>query len=253
VSPLAVASIVAALVVAGALLGGYLRGRVPGHHLTEETKFMVKIGIEFVTMLAALVLGLLVASAKSTFDDTSAAVEHAAAKIAQLDINLRQLGSVADPAREMLRRDVSARVDTIWGSGRGASAVPAVVVSTADVKDLESTLRAIAPSGEAQRLAWSKSLQLTDELAQLTTLARARSGSAITMPLLVLLVFWLAAIAVGMSLFAPRNGTVLAINVLCALSSAGAIFLILEMDRPFGGIVHISADPLRAVLVQMSR
>lgn len=252
-SPLVVASIVAVVVMAGSLFGGYLRTRLPGHHLAEETKDMVKVGIGFVTTLAALVLGLIVASAKSSFDDTSAAVEHAAAKVAQLDINLRQLGSAADPVREILRRDVSARVDAIWGSGRGPSALPAGGASVPDIKEMEIALRALVPSGEAQRLAWSKSLQLVDELAQLTTLARARSGSSIMGPLLVLLVFWLAAIAVGMNVFAPRNGTIFAVNVLCALSSASAIFLILEMDGPFGGIIEVSADPLRAVLLQMSR
>lgn len=252
-SPLFVASIVAVVVMAGSLLGGYLRTRLPGHHLAEETKDMVKVGIGFVTTLAALVLGLIVASAKSSFDDTSAAVQNAASKISLLDINLRQLGSAADPVREMLRRDVSARVDAIWDSGRGPSALPAAAVSASDIENLEIELRAIAPAGDAQRLAWSRSLQLTGELAQLTTLARARSGSSIMGPLLVLLVFWLAAIAVGINVFAPRNGTIFAVNVLCAVSSASAIFLILEMDGPFGGIIQVSADPLRAVLLQISR
>ena len=75
-----------------------------------------------------------------------------------------------------------------------------------------------------------------------------QGGRSIPTPFLVLLVFWLTVIFLSFGLFAPPNATVIATLFLCALSVSGAIFLILELDRPFGGLIQISSAPLRNTL-----
>jgi hypothetical protein len=252
-SPLAIALIVVATIMAGASVGAFLRTRLPRHHLDDETKQMVQVGIKFLSTLAALVLGLIIASAKSSFDTKSEEMQSATAKILLLDDNLRQLGSSADPARNMLRQIVSSRIGELWGNDGAAAGMPAPGKAAPRIGELENALRTLSPSGEGQRLAWTRSLQLAGDLAQIRSLASAQVGSSITMPLLVLLVFWLAIIALGWNIYAPRHGTIHALNVLCAVSSAGAIFLILEMDRPFGGMIRISDAPLRAVQLHLSQ
>src|SRR6185295_14469015 len=102
-----------------------------------------------------------------------------------------------------------------------------------------------------QRTAIARALQASDELAQVRALVIAHTGSGIIMPLLVVLVFWFTIITAGLNLFAPRNGTTLVFNILCALSSAS--FLVLEMDQSFGGMIHVSDAPLRAALAQLAR
>ena len=252
-SPFVIALIVVATIMAAAFSGTYVRTRLPKHHLDDETRQMVQIGIGFLSMLAALVLGLILASAKSGFDTKSDEVQSAAAKILLLDNNLRQLGNAADPVRNTLRQIVSSRAIELWGDDSATTGMPTDSNPASRIVALQSDVRALSPSGEAQRLAWSRAIQLADDLAQIRSLAFAQTGSSITMPLLVLLVFWLAIIVLGWNIYAPRHGTILTLNALCAMSSAGAIFLILEMDRPFGGIIRISDAPLRAVLVQINQ
>ena len=252
-SPFIIAVIVASTIMAAAFVGAFLRTRLPKHHLDDETKQMVQIGIRFLSMLAALVLGLILASAKSGFDTKSEEVQSAAAKILLLDNNLRQLGNAADPVRNTLRQMISSRAIELWSDDNAATGMPAAANPVSRIVALQTELRALSPPGEAQRLAWSRALQLAEELAQIRSLAFAQTGSSIMKPLLVLLVFWLAIMVLGWNIYAPRHGTIHTLNVLCAVSSASAIFLILEMDRPFGGIIRISDAPLREVLLQLSQ
>lgn len=250
-NPIVVASVVAALVMAGAVAGAFLGTLLPRHHLDGDTKEMVKLGVAFFSTLAALVLGLIVSSAKASFDAKSAEIQGATVKILLLNNDLKEVGSAADPARELLREILAERLATMWGANQAPSSMPATAQARHGGKDLQKVVRALAPTGDAQRSAWSQATQLTDELAQLRLIAIAHSGSTITMPLLVVLVLWLMIIAVGANLFAPRNGTIVAVNVLWAVSVAGAIFLILEMDQPFGGLIQVSDAPLRAALAEL--
>lgn len=251
-TPVFIALIVVVAIMAGAFLGGILRGRLPKHHLDSETKDMAKAGIAFLSTLSALVLGLIIGTAKNSFDTKSEEVQSAAAKIAVLDENLRQMGSVADPARELLRQIVASRITTLWG-GDGAPTGKLTPKPGLGIRDMRNTLLAIAPTDEAQRTTWLKALQSVDELRELRSLAIAQSGSSITLPLLGLLVFWLALITLGLNIFAPRNWTIYAINLVMAVSSAAAIYLILEMDQPFSGFIRISDAPFRAVLMQLGQ
>ena len=80
-----------------------------------------------------------------------------------------------------------------------------------------------------------------------------QNRGSIPTPFLVVLVFWVAVIFASLGLFAPRNGTVYTIIFVCALSVAAAIFLILEMDQPFEGLLQISSEPLRNALAEIIR
>jgi hypothetical protein len=245
--------IVVAVVLGGALLGGLIRSRLPKHHLEGDTRDIVKSGIGLLATLAALVLGLIVASAKNSFDAKSAEVQTAAVKLLHLDSSLRQLGTVGEPARQQMLTTVRSRVDEIWGAHRGGQSALANLARQPRLEELQAAIRAITPNDEAMKIAIAKALQATDDLTQLRALIVADRGSAIIMPLLVLLVFWFTVITGGLNLFAPRNPTTFAFNVLCALSIASAIFLILEMDQAFGGVIQVSDAPLRAALAQLAR
>ena len=245
--------IVVAVVLGGALLGGFVRSRLPQHHLEGDTRDIVKAGIGLLATLAALVLGLIIASAKISFDAKSEEVQAAAVKLLHLDSSLRQLGTVGEPARQQVLITVRTRVDQIWGSHPVGHTALANFAQQPKLEELQAAIRAITPNDEAMKVALAKALQATDDLTQIRALIVADRGSAIIMPLLVLLVFWFTVITAGLNLFAPRNATTFAFNVLCALSIASAIFLILEMDQAFGGVIQVSDAPLRAALAQLAR
>ena len=252
-SSLAISLLVVVVVMAGSLLGGYLRSRLPKHHLEGDTRDIVKAGLGLLATLAALVLGLIVASAKNSFDTKTEEVQTAAVKLLHLDRSLRQLGSAGEDARHELVQIVKARVARIWAEHDAAKVALEVVENKPNLETLEAKIRAIPVQDEEQRKAVAKALQAADDLASVRALVVAQAGSSIIMPLLVLLVFWFTVISAGLNLFAPSNATTLTFNVLCALSIGGAIFLILEMDQAFGGLIKVSDAPLRAAVMALQR
>jgi hypothetical protein len=252
-SSLVISLIVFACVLGGSLAGGYARSRLPKHHLEGDTRDIVKAGLGLLATLAALVLGLIVASAKNSFDTKTEEVQNAAVKLMHIDRSLRQLGSPGDVARRQLAELVKIRVNRVWSMGDSAGAALATINSKPTLEDLQATLRTIPTTDPNQRAAANKALQATEDLAQVRALVIAQSGSAIITPLLVLLVFWFSVISAGLNLFAARNATTLAFNILCALSIAGAIFLVLEMDQAFGGLISVSDAPVRAAVRALER
>jgi hypothetical protein len=252
-SSLSIALIVVAVVLGGSSFGSYVRSRLPRHHLEGDTRDIVRAGIGLLATLAALVLGLIIASAKNSFDTKTDEVQTAAMKLLHLDRNLRELGSASTGARQELLEMVNKRLQRVWGSRDTAQAALATLDDKPSLETLQATIRAIPAKDDVQRNAIAKALQATEELAQVRALVIAHTGSAIIMPLLVLLAFWFSVIAAGLSLFAPRNRTKLTFGIVCAVSMGGAIFLILEMDQAFGGLIQISDAPLRAALAALER
>jgi hypothetical protein len=251
-SALMISLIVFACVLGGAALGMFMRRVLPEHHVNEESKYIFKSGMGLLATLAALVLGLLIASAKSSYDAKEDEVKQGAVKIILLDRTLRHYGPQADPARAILRRLAATQTDLTWiesgkqsgvRSGDGASGI----------EEVQGKLIALVPASEPQKWLQARGLQLTSELAQMRWLSIDQHGGSIPIPFLVALVFWLAAIFFSFGLFAPRHGTVYAVIIACALSVSSAIFLILELDRPFEGLLAISDGPLRSAIGELNR
>jgi hypothetical protein len=253
VNAVGAATAVGTAILAGAVLGTVLRQWLPGHHLDTETKDIIKSGIALVSTLSALVLGLVIGTAKGSFDAQNADIQAAAAKLVLLDATLREVGAGANPVRVALAATLGMRLDEMWG----ATSAPAGVDALARHADAAVRLReAVAGAGattEGERQALAKARQLADDLLQTRVLAVGHATSPVTGPLVVLLSFWFAVIALGLNLFAPRNPVIWVMNGVCALSVAGAIFLILEMERPYGGVIRLSDAPLRAALSEMQR
>ncbi|MEF8755655.1 MAG: hypothetical protein V5B60_17285 [Accumulibacter sp.] len=246
ISPLVVASLVALAVLAGGLAGTFLRDRLPGRHLDEDTKWMVRIGIGFLSTLAALLMSLIISAKMQSFDAVSRSVATTAAQIVGIDASLRELGPAGDAARAQLRALVSAEVDRLWQHA------PSPASDARGYHPLERTLRALAPAGAAEQAARARALQLTSELAHAGGLASSESGSTTTVPLLIVLLLWLVIISFGINLFAPASVTIVVVNLLVSLSIAAAIFLILELDQPYHGFIGVSDAPLRAALQQLA-
>jgi hypothetical protein len=242
------------VVVAGGFAGRLIRARLPSHHLDSSTTDTIKMGIGFLATLAALVLGLLVSSAKSSFDAKGELIRNVAVQILRLDGNLRRLGPPAEPIRNQVLQLVSAQVARMSGGQEPLSHMPQVDRSGGSVTvDVQHALARINASDPALTGTVDKAAQQVEQLEQFRYLAMASAGSAITVPLLVVMLLWLAGIAAGWNVIGAPNRTVLGVTMLCGLSMACAIFLILEMDSPFGGLLHVSLEPLQAALAQLKQ
>jgi len=252
-TPTEIALIVFACVFAGALLGMFLRDRIPQHHLGADTENVIKLGMGLIATIAALVLGLLIATAKGSYETQDAAVKHTAARVLLLDHMLANYGPETKAARELLRRTVVLRLEAIWPEDRFQQAKFDPYETAPAVTTIETLILQLSPKNDSQRWLQSEALRVGRDIMETRWLVLGGRGSSVPALFVVVVVFWLTILFASFGLFAPRNLTVIAVLFLCSLSVAASIFLILEMDHPFDGLMKISSDPIRYALTQLGR
>jgi hypothetical protein len=240
-----------ACVFGGALLGMFIRTVVPEHHLGPDSKDIVRLGMGLIATMAALLLGLLVSTTKGSYDTQKAELTDMSAKIIVLDRLLAHYGSETREARDLLRRVVVRALNQTWPEQSSRSAQPEP--TTARAEAVYDSIQALAPQNDAQRSLQAQALGVITGLDQLRWLMFEQSSSSISMPFLVVVVFWLTIIFVSFGLYGPPNATVIVTLLLCALSVSGALFLILELDQPFDGMIQIPSAPLRNALAHLGQ
>ena len=250
---LTIAAISAGCIFGGVLLGIMLHGVLPGHHLSNDSKDTVKLGAGMIATLSALVLGLLVSSAKSTFDTVGSEITQGAAKIILLDRVLASYGSATKDAREQLHRNVVDGIAAFWPEEKTAASGMTTFERTKGMELVQAQLRELKPVDEAQRQLLAQAQQICGELLQFRWLLIEQMQNALPMPFLVMLVFWLTMLHLSFGLFAPRNATVIIVLLVCALSVSGAVFLILEMNHPLSGFIKVSSAPLLKALEHLGQ
>jgi hypothetical protein len=239
---------------AGASLGMCLRVRLPARHLDDPTKDVVRVAMGLLATMAALVLGLLVASAKSSYDARISEFNQVSANLVLLDATLAQYGPESKEARDLLRRAATLVLERAWPENAAQSSSVAAADTTVHSRAMYTKIQELAPQTDMQRRLQVQALQISATLGTMRwLLAAQQEGSTIPMPFMLVLVFWLSVLFTSFGLFAPRNATVVATIALCALSISGAILLILELARPFEGILQISSAPLRAAIAQLGQ
>jgi hypothetical protein len=245
-SALALSCLIFALLLGRILLGILLRRALPEHHLKKESQDLVRLGVGLIATIAARVLGLLIASAKSSFDTASGRVKQITADVILLDNLLAQYGSETRPIRETMRTAIPALVDRIWGEKAQSSNLPFQANAAAEKVYLD--IQALSPGNDLQRSLQARAVQIATDMAQTRLLLFVEQGNSIPGPFLAVLVLWLVIIFVTFSLFADLNGTAFVFLSLFGISASGAIFLILELSEPFAGLMMISNEPLRTAL-----
>ena len=243
---LTLSGIIFVLTLAGILLGTLLRRALPKHHLNRHVKDVVRLGASLIATIAALVLGLLIAAANGSFDTQTSQVRQITADLILLDNILAQYGPEARAIREQIRSTVDPLADGLWREKEAGMTGPVETNAAAEGVYLE--IHKLSPHDDLQRSLKTRAVQISDDLAQVRFLLFVESENVIAKPFLAVLALWLMIIFASFSLFSPLNGTVFTCLFLFALSAASAIFLIMELSRPFTGLMMISTAPLRNAL-----
>jgi hypothetical protein len=251
-APIGISLLAFALALVGVLLGSVMQRMLPEGHLSSDSKEVVKLSMGVVATLAALVLGLLVASAKSTYDARESEINQITAYVILLDNLLAKYGDEAQAARTTLRRAIPPVVDRIWREGQSGGLQGAPFKAAPEGEAFYQQVQDLQPTKELQRGLQTRIVQVTNDLMQARFLLFSHLGSSIPVPFLAVLLLWLIILFAGFSLMAPANATTLVSLVICALSVSGAIFLILELDEPFAGMMMIPSEPLRSALPALS-
>jgi Protein of unknown function (DUF4239) len=250
-SSAAIGFIVLASVFGAALAGLLLRRSLRQDHISPDTKDTVKLAMALVSTMSALVLGLLVSSAKTFYDTQSAELNQMSADIVALDRLLAHYGPETKEAREELRGAVIRNLDRIWPQERTRTSEEPV--SDKAGESLLDEIQALSPKDDKQRSLAAQALNLAVSIGRIRWLMYAQSNASFSRTLLVVMVFWLILVFGSFGLFAPRNVIAIASLFAAALAVSGAIFLILEMYMPFTGLIQISSAPLRSALAHLGR
>ncbi|HEY5310516.1 MAG TPA: hypothetical protein VIK97_18510 [Casimicrobiaceae bacterium] len=247
-----IAVLVFACVFAGGVTGLALHRRLPEHHRDADSRDVVKLVMGLIATIAALVLSLLIASAHAAYDTQESEVQMLGAHIVQLNRILVHYGPETGEIRVHLRHLVEAELGHIWHKDGGptASALPP---QRSEAEVLYDKLSTLEPKNEAQKYAQGRALTLVTTMSDTRQLLYEQAGGSLSWPFFAVMVFWLVVLFVGFGLYGKRNATVLAAFFVGALTVAGAIFLILEMNHPYSGVMQISSAPISNALIQISR
>lgn len=228
-----------------------LRRSLPHHHLSSETKDSVKLAMGLVATMAALVLGLLIAAAKDKYDKEATGVTQMAAKAIFLDRMLATYGQETKDVRDLLKQGVARVADHMWPNSVANEAQ--LDPSATHAEGIYMAIQALSPRTEMQTTLKSRALSAAFDLGQMRWQEFEQANSSISMPLLYILTFWLAILFVSFGMFAPSNGTVLVALLMAAIAVSGAIFLMMELNTPFSGILQIPRSAFDDALAHLGK
>jgi hypothetical protein len=240
-------------VFCSALLGLFMRTLLPEHHLDNDSLDVVKLATGLIATMAALVLGLLISSAKSSYDAVNAKVTQEAASVILLDRVLARYGPQTQEIRSLLKQDV------VTGLRQVSSGDPAQLTrlrgpeALKRSENIEQKLEELTPQTDSQRRLQAHAIEMTNDLLAVRELGLIQAAGSTPIALLVTLVLWLCIIFGAFGLFTPSNATVTTALFLGSLSTSIAIFLILEMTTPLDGLVTVSLAPMRDALALLGR
>jgi hypothetical protein len=251
VSPLVLSLIALACISAGAGAGMAMGHSLVKHHLEAESREVLKLAMGLIATLAALVLGLLVAATKGSYDTEAAAIREMAGNVLLLDRLMAIYGPDTEPARDALRRAATALEHDLGSGVEPTGGGP--VAARAHMEEFYSKVAGLAPTNDAQRSLKERAMAIVADIGQTRMRMITRGGGSIPAPFLAVLVFWLVILFVGYGLLAPRNATVALALGICAVSVSGALFLILELDHPLDGLMRVSTESLRDAIALLHR
>ena len=240
-----------AAIFGGVLIGRFVARRLPGHHLTSETQSVVTVSVAVIGTLSALVLGLMITSANTSFSARADEVRELSLQLIRMDRNLRRYGPEAEDARAKVREWGIAKTQQLFPEkGQTPPSSQATIVMLESVQD---AVLGLTPKDERQKYLSTLSITLSSTLIQARWSLEQRRGHSIPGPFLVLLIFWLAIVFASFGLFAPGNRTALVTLFLCAVAVSGGIVLIEELDNPLSGFITVPPDSMRKALVEIAR
>ncbi len=233
-------------IAAGGALGMLVRIRLPDR-VIADSKEVVRLGAGLMGTVAALVLGLMIASAKNSYDSQTANVRQLTANLILLDELLDQYGTETNEARGMIRGAAAITVQRIWQE----NAFPkntTTFSSSAAAERFFYTIETLTPGNDLQRSLKPRILQVGTDLVRTRLLMFVHVDNPIPPPLLAIVILWLTVIFASFTLFVEPNAVVAGASLVYALAVSSALFLIVDMSQPFAGVMKISSEPLQHVL-----
>ncbi|MBN8988542.1 MAG: DUF4239 domain-containing protein [Rhizobiales bacterium] len=233
-------------ILIGAAIGMVLKRSWLADRLEGGSREAIRLGAGFLSTLAALVIGLMIASAKNTYDAQNTNIRQLGTNAALLDQMLTKYGPDAKAARALLREIIPSATTRIWRESISDGGSTFVISTTAE--RFYNAVEGLNPTNAEQTSLKSRIIDITTDMGRTRLLVFTQSDNAIPVPFFVVLTFWLVVIFATFSLFSEPNKIVVASVLVFALSVSSALFLIVDLSQPFSGLMQISNHHLHAVL-----
>jgi hypothetical protein len=236
--------VVLALILASAALGSHVRAKLADHHFSEDSLAAMRIAVGLVATLSALVLSLLISSGKSSLDLVNTALQHNSVAMIQLDRTLSEFGPSTDDLRGEIKSDYAHWINFLFSDETGKTAE----AESRDILERTYTIQgrifALHPASAVEEKLRDHAMQLWDDIFAGRWLALEHRRGLIPTPLIAVLVGWLTVIFGIFGFSAPRNWSMCVVFLLCALSATTAVYVVLDLDTPFQGMVNVSNAPM---------
>jgi hypothetical protein len=254
-SPERFAFLVAAAVFSGGAVGLVLQRILPEKFTTGGPRDMIGAVVGLLTLLSALVLGLLIWTAYGVYGGQNLAVQTLAAKVLQLDLALADYGPDATPMRAEARQNVSKTIDDVWGANESDSTFVAKNFSAAldSLRSREKALDGLHPSTDAEKQALATATAMVDAIGQSRLQMSFALSNPVSYPLILMVVAWATVLFCGYGLMSKGNPMSIACGAVGAIAVASAVYLILALSNPYSGAFRTSAEPLEQVLAVMGK
>ena len=241
------------LVLSSAALGSYVRSRLADHHFEESSLAAMRIAVGLVATLSALVLSLLISSGKSSLDLVNTALQHNAVTMIRLDRTLSQFGPSADGLRLQIKNDYGRWISFLFSNKTGTTAEAESRKILSGTYDIQGRIFALQTAGPSQDKLRDHAMQLWDDIFAGRWLALEHRRGSIPPSLIAVLIGWLTVIFGIFGFSAPRNWSMCVVFLLCAVSATTAVYVVLDLDTPFQGMVNASNTPMMDALKFMGR
>ena len=249
------ACLVALAVFAGGAVGLVLERLLPDHFTTGGPRDMIGAVVGLLTLLSALVLGLLIWTAFGVYSAQNLAIQTLAVKVLQLDLALADYGPEASGGRALLRQELAKTIDAVWNANLSDSQFAADNLAGAIgiLRRQDGLLKSLDPSNDRQTQALAAARQTIDSIGQSRLQMSFALSGAVSYPLVYVVVGWGVALFCGFGLMSKGNAMSVVALVFGALAVASAMYLILDLSSPYSGLFRASPAPLQQVLAQMGQ
>jgi len=246
---------VAFVMFAAGLLGLALQSRLPEDHTSGGSRDMILAVAGLLTLLCALVTGLLVWTAYGVYSGQNAQIQALAAKVMQLDLALSDYGPEAIPARAQIRDGLGKTIDQIWRAHEDDSNFAANNFASAleNMRARDKLLAKLHPTTDEQKQALAQATAMSDAVGQARMQMSFALSAPVAYPVLLVVVGWVVCLFCGFGLTARATATSVITLAVGSIAVASAVLLILDLSNPYAGILRASDAPLQQALAVMGK
>jgi hypothetical protein len=246
---------VAVAMFAAGLLGLGLQRVLPEHHTTGGSRDLIAAVVGLLTLLCALVTGLLIWTAYGVYSGQNTQIQSLASKVMQLDFALSDYGPEANSARAQLRAALGTTIDQVWGANvsDGDFAANTFASALQNMRAREKVLLALHPSTDEQKQALAATTSASDAVSEARMQMAFALTAPVSYPLVLTVVGWVACLFCGFGL--TSRGTLTSVIALAvgSIAVASAVLLILDLSHPYSGLFRASSAPLEQALAVMGK